>query len=176
MLLSLRTCTLPLLSALAACPAEPPPAAAGVGPELELEGVGLRFFRGSELRAVGRSRTAAMERESGELKAEEIRLRLLPTASRQEVAMSAASGAGNIRSQEAEFWGAVRVKQAGGPEGATERAHLFGREHRATGTQPVELAGEGYRVHAEGGFSMELSDPGKLDLAGPTLTRALGAP
>lgn len=173
----MRTCALSfLLVALGACPAEPGAAPAGGGPELELSGVGLRFFRGSELRAVGRSRTAALERESGDLKAQEIRLQLLPTASRGEVDMSAAAGAGNIRTQEADFWGAVRVKQAGGPEGATERAHLFGREQRAAGAAPVDLRGESYRVHAEGGFSMALTDPGKLDLSGPTLTRVEGAP
>ncbi len=90
--------------------------------------------------------------------------------------MSAAAGSGNIRTQEADFWGAVRAKEAGGPEGTTERAHLFGREQRAAGALPVDLRGDNYRVHAQGGFSMNLTSPGKLDLVGPTITNVQEAP
>ena len=159
-----------MLIALAGC-APPPLSTAGKAPpELELEGAGLRFFRGSELRAVGRSKAATFERETGDLTAQELNLRLVATASRADIDVRAALGKGNVRSQEADFSGAVKLSEAGAAVAITDRAHLVGREQLASGADPVDVFGTGYHVRANGGFRMEMTEPGHVELFGPTTT------
>ncbi len=159
-----------LLIALAGCAQQPTTAAGKAPPELELEGAGLRFFRGSELRAVGRAKAATFERETGDLRAQALDLRLVATASRTDVDLRAALGRGNVRSQEADFSGAVKLSQAGAVVAVTDRAHLAGREQLASGADPVDVFGSGYRVRADGGFRMEMAQPGHVELFGPTKT------
>jgi hypothetical protein len=138
-------------------------------------GVGFKFYRGNELRAVGRAHTVTFKRDTGAGTADSVSTRVLAAPGRQDVDIDARRAEGNIRSQEATASGGVHVVEAGGMSGATESARLDGRTRSSTGDEPVEIVGDGYRILSQHGFRLNLAPPGALELIGPTNT-ILGGP
>ncbi|MBI5545764.1 MAG: hypothetical protein HY901_17890 [Deltaproteobacteria bacterium] len=136
-------------------------------PEIQLEGVGLKFFRGNELRAIARAQHATFLRNTGDGTAQSVRMRLLPASGRGEIEIVAREIQGNVRRQEATAQGGVRLAETGGAAGVTEVARLFSHERRVTGDRPVDLVAGGSRIHAAAGFSLDISTPGALALEGP---------
>jgi hypothetical protein len=143
-------------------------------PEIQLEGVGLRFFRGNELRAVGRAQRATFLRNTADGTAQAVKVHFLASQDRPEIDLVAREVRGNTRTQDAIASGGVRLSRADGAVGTTERAHLAGAQKRADGELPVDVVGEGYRVHAVSGFTMDISVPGSLALRGPVETHLVG--
>lgn len=161
------------LCALASC-AEPPPPPADAGeppPEVELEGVGLRLFKGETLRSTGTARAATFQRTSGEVTAQRIRLRFHGVQKDGDARLEAGSGRGDIRTQLAELSSGVRLRGADGTRGFTPRAFIDGNTEQATGVEPVEIAGDHVRSRAIYGFTLDFATPGSLSLNGPVTTR-----
>ncbi|MGC4121855.1 MAG: hypothetical protein QM765_46205 [Myxococcales bacterium] len=161
-------------SMVAGCDVRPPPVQEESNPEIQLEGVGLRFFRGNELRAVGRAAQATFRRSNGDLTAQSVRLRFLAALDRPEVEVAAREATGNLYSHVADAKGGVRIAQTAGAAGATEAASLDGKAQRASGTLPVDIVDEVYRIHAATGFVLNLANPGSLLLHGPVQTTVGG--
>jgi len=153
------------------CCASPTPGDFGEAPpEILLEGVGFKFFRENELRAVGKATQATFMRDTADGSAQSVRMRFLATTDRSEVELTAHEVHGNIRTQQAEATGGVRIAEAGGAIGTTESAKLDGPARRVTGEKPVDIVGAGFRVHGDNGLLMSIAEPGSLALKGPTDT------
>jgi lipopolysaccharide export system protein LptC len=137
-----------------------------VVPELALEGVRFRVWRGAELRVQGEARTATLRRDSSELVARDV-LAVLPRPDAP-IRITAPVGQGVLQLQTFEAHGGV-VVQRGRDVARTETARY---EPLATGgavvrgDQPVELVGRGYRMDGTG-FSLD-PDTGDLQMWGPT--------
>jgi lipopolysaccharide export system protein LptC len=163
-----------LLLTLSACTAHPPADLGEAPPEIQLEGVGFKFFRGNELRAVGKAVRATFMRDTGDGTAQNVRMRILPSPERGEIDVSATQVAGSVRTEQADARGGVRIADANGAVGLTDSAHLDGPAHKATGEEPVSIVGPGYRMHARSGFWLDMSEPGALSLKGPIDTTITG--
>src|SRR5512138_2355332 len=83
------------VSVLAApgCRASRPGEAREVGPELKLEGVQFRVYRGADLRALGDAATVSLRRDSSEVRATGIAVELPRPG--EPVRISAPAGQGN---------------------------------------------------------------------------------
>jgi len=150
-----------------------PSAAADPGdsaPEIQLEGVGLKYFRGNGLRAVGKARQASLRRSSGDLTAESARVRFLADEDRSEVEVTAPHSEGNLVTLQATARGGVRATEAPGATGETEAASLDGKTRLVSGDLPVDVFGQGYQLHAKKGFVLDLGSPSTLALQGPVDT------
>lgn len=153
------------------CIARPPSDIGEAPPEILLEGVGFKFFRGTDLRAVGRASQATFLRDTGDGMAQNVRMRLLADPERPEIEIVTSNVTGNVRTQQATATGGVRAAEAGGAAGLTATARLDGVGRSATGDDPVDIAGAGYHVHADKGFLLNFAAPGGLALQGPVETR-----
>jgi hypothetical protein len=159
-----------IFGALPACAGGPPVDLGEAPPEIQLEGVGFKFFRENELRAVGKASHATFMRDTGDGSAQSVRMRLLASADatdRSEVELAAREIHGNIRTQQVAAQGGVRIAEAGGAAGVTNTASLDGPAHLVTGKDPVDISGVGYHVHSDRGFRLDISGPGSLALSGP---------
>jgi hypothetical protein len=105
-----------------------------------------------------------------------VNLKFLGAGEGGEVDLQASSASGNIHTQLAEAWGAVRLSDGSGRVGFTEHSYFEGVEHRASGEDPVQIDGPGYRIQAASGYSMDLQTPGSLTLFGPVTTFAAERP
>lgn len=135
-------------------------------PELRLEGVRFRIFRGDALRADGTASVVTYQRDSTALSGEEISLRL--DDPQGVIELSAPSGSGLASARTFEATGGVRAVR--GADTATTEAARFdpglGSRGRVVGDGPVELAGRGYRMHGNG-FTLDPSR-GEIALRGGT--------
>lgn len=120
-----------------------------MGPELKLEGVRFRVYRGADLRAFGDAATVALRRDSSDLAATQVAVEL-PRAG-EPVRISAPAGRGNLSSDE--FWASGGVTVSRGDDVArTERARFDPRERGGLvrGDDPVVVEGRGYRLTGTG--------------------------
>lgn len=138
--------------------------------------MGVKYFHGSELRAVVRAAQATLRRSSGDVTAQSARLRFLSATDQPEIEVAAREAEGNLHSQLVKAKGGVRIAETGGAAGVTEAASLDAKARRATGSQPVDLVGAGYRIRSQQGFVLEFSAPGSLALEGPIDTTVGGLP
>ncbi|BDG03284.1 LptA/OstA family protein [Anaeromyxobacter oryzae] len=137
-----------------------------VVPELALEGVRFRVWRGPELRVEGEAKTATLRRDSTELVARDV-LAVLPRAG-SPIRITAPVGQGVLQAQTFEARGGVLVER-GTDVARTETARYEPLPRGGAvvrGDQPVELTGRGYRLHGTG-FTLD-PESGDLDLSGPT--------
>ncbi len=137
-----------------------------VVPELELEGVRFRVWRGSELRVEGEAKTATLRRDSTELVARDV-IAVLPRAEAP-VRITAPVGQGVLRDETFVARGGVVVER-GADVARTETARyepLPGGGATVRGDQPVELTGPAYRLRGTG-FTMD-PETGDIELTGPT--------
>ncbi len=186
------------LLALPAAPAciEPPPTAESGGPsqgeqlpELALDGVGLRYFVGSELRATGRAERAFFRKQSGEVTAQDAQTLLLAAVKGrggvpEDIRVTAPRGKGDIRARTALAEGGVEAKNlTDGTLVVTESFSLDGAARRASGGEPVTMTRTGLVASGERGFIYDYSrppstegeegaEPGgeRLELIGPVKT------
>jgi lipopolysaccharide export system protein LptC len=143
-----------------ACRRGQPLEAGEVVPELKLEGVRFRVYRGDDLRAFGEAATASFRRDSTELRAQDL-VATLPR-SPTPVRITAPQGAGEI--DEGTYFASGGVVVARGDDVArTASARFVPSEGGGTviGDEPVAVEGSGYRLEGSG-FTL---DPATGDLA-----------
>jgi lipopolysaccharide export system protein LptC len=130
--------------------------AQAVSPELKLEGVRFRVYRGSELRTFGKAERVSLRRDSTELAATDLEA-ILPR-SVPPVRISAPAGQGVLASRVFSASGGVTVSR-GDDVARTERArYVPGPDGgRVLGQDPVVVEGRSYRL-AGTGFTMLPSD------------------
>ncbi len=135
-------------AALAAlgCGGAPRPSTEEVPPELRLEGVRFRVYRGDVLRAVGESETASLRRDSSELRARNLEA-TLPRGGIP-VRVTAPAGEGSLQSRSFQATGGVVVSR-GDDAARTERAR-YEPDGLVRGDDPVVVAGRGYRLEGKG--------------------------
>ncbi len=131
----------------------------------------MRLFRGSELRCEGRAKKVTYFRNSGTGVAQNVLLEIVrPSEEGGKIDIAVATVEGDIRAQEAHGSQGVKVEEASGASGITEKAHLSGHAKCVRGNAPVDIHGQGYKLHAANGFFLNLVDPASLELQGPVVT------
>lgn len=152
--------------AVGGCTARAPADTGKAPPEMVLQGVGFKFFRGSELTSVGHARSASFRSDTGDLGANRVKLRFLrPTEN--DMILEAGTASGNIRTKQVDAENGVLLVDAQGTAVQTTKSHIDGNTRQATGTDPVEVTGASFRSQASGGFALELSGSRTLVFHGP---------
>jgi lipopolysaccharide export system protein LptC len=146
---------------IAGCGSAAPRETAPVPPELRLEGVRFRVYRGDTLRAFGEAETASLRRDSSELRASHVEAVLPRSAG--DVHVTAPTGEGALATREFQASGGVVVSR-GSDAAHTDRARYEpgrdGQDDRVAGDDPVEVTGRGYRLTGRG-FTL---DPAEGDI------------
>jgi lipopolysaccharide export system protein LptC len=135
-------------------------------PELRLEGVRFRLFRGAVLRADGTAAAVTYQRDSTAVGANDLALRL--HEGRELVVLTAPAGEGVASSRTFQVSGGLRAVR-GTDTAVTDSARFdptVGNQGQVIGDRPVELSGRGYRLRGNG-FTL---DPavGQIALRGGT--------
>jgi lipopolysaccharide export system protein LptC len=150
---------IPFLLAPACRPATPVEGREVV-PELKLEGVRFRVYRGDALRAFGEAGTASLRRDSTELTARAL-VATLPSAPAP-VRITAPEGEGLIASRSFSASGGVVVSRGDDvARTATARFEPTPGAGRVVGDDPIVVEGRGYRLEGTG-FTL---DPAQGDIA-----------
>jgi lipopolysaccharide export system protein LptC len=135
-----------------------------VVPELKLEGVRYRVWRGAELRAFGESAVATLRRDSSELRARDL-VATLPREG-EPVRIAAPDGHGFLSQQLFSAQGGLTVSRdddvARTPSARFEPSPAGGL---VRGDQPVVVEGRGYRLEGTG-FVLEPRTE-DMDVRGP---------
>lgn len=145
-------------SVLPGCGPAKPVEAREVVPELKLEGVQFRVWRGADLRVKGEARVATLRRDTTELRATD----LVAVQPRDDgpVVIHAPRGQGFLRSRVFTAEGGVTV-QHGADVGRTPSArYVQDGGGRVTGEEALVVEGRGYRLQGTG----FLLDPATGDL------------
>jgi lipopolysaccharide export system protein LptC len=159
----MSACIAAAVTALAAsgCAGSGPQDQGVVPPELKLEGVRFRVYRGDLLRAFGEARTSSLRRDSSELRATELEA-TLPRAGPTPVRVTAPTGQGSLVSRRFEASGGVVVARAG-DAARTERARYEPPEEGdegdglVRGDDPVTVSGRRYQLTGNG-FVLDPAD------------------
>jgi lipopolysaccharide export system protein LptC len=166
-----------LLLALAAlavpgCRRAKAPEAEPVAPELKLDGVRFRVYRGEALRAFGLSDAASLRRDSSDVRAEQLDATLPRGAG--PVHLTAPVGEGSLLSRVFEVSGGI-VATRGDDVARTADARYEpqGRDGLVRGADPVSVEGPGYRLEGRG-FTLDPA-AGTIVMGGPArLVAGLG--
>lgn len=151
-----------MLVAAPGCRSAKPVEGPGVVPELKLEGVRFRVYRGDDLRAFGDAATVTFRRDSTELTARDA-VATLPRGAAP-VRITAPEAAGVTSSRVFTATGGVTVTR-GDDVARTERARYTpspaGGAGLVSGDRPVVVEGKAYRLEGNG-FTL---DPARGDIA-----------
>ncbi len=147
----------------AGCRRAKPVEAQAVAPELKLEGVRFRVYRGSELRAYGRAERASLRKDSTELTARNLEA-ILPRGA-PPVRITAPAGEGVLATRRFSASGGVTASR-GGDVARTERARFVPDPGggRVVGEDPIVVEGGSYRLGGTG-FTLAPAD-GSLEIGG----------
>jgi lipopolysaccharide export system protein LptC len=123
--------------------------AEAVVPELKLEGVRFRVYRGQGLRAFGEAETASLRRDSSDVRAQELDATV--PGDGEPLHFSAPAGEGSLLSRAFTVSGGV-VATRGEDVARTARARYEPGSGSGVvrGDDPVTLAGRGYRLEGAG--------------------------
>jgi hypothetical protein len=123
--------------------------AQAVAPELKLEGVHFRIYRGDTLRAFGEADTASLRRDSSELRAQRVEA-TLPRAGTP-VKLTAPAGEGSLATRRFQATGGVVVAR-GEDSARTERARYEPEpgDGLVRGDDPVVVSGREYQLTGTG--------------------------
>jgi lipopolysaccharide export system protein LptC len=136
-----------------------------VAPELKLEGVRFRVWRGADLRVQGEAVQVTLRRDSTEVAAHDISA-FLPRA--EPVHLTAREGTGVLQAQAFEAHGGVTMTR-GQDVARTDHARyepLPDGGATVKGDAPVQLDGPAYRLTGQG-FTLD-PETGDLQLGGPS--------
>jgi lipopolysaccharide export system protein LptC len=135
----------------AACGSGVPSGQAAVPPELKLDGIRFRVYRGDTLRAFGTAAAASLRRDSTELRARDLEA-VLPR-SPTPVHLTAPTGEGILATRVFRASGGVVVSR-GDDAARTERARYQpaqgSGDELVTGDDPVTMTGRGYQLTGRG--------------------------
>lgn len=135
-------------------------------PEIRLEGVRFRLFRGDAIRAQGTAATLTYQRDSTAVRAEGVEIRLRERPADLLVAAPTADGVVSARTFEARG-GIVATRGTDSARTASARFDpAAGAEGGVVGEEPVELTGKGYRMRGNG-FTLDPAE-GQIALRGGT--------
>jgi lipopolysaccharide export system protein LptC len=167
-------CLAAAVSILAApgCRAAKPGETKGVVPELKLEGVRFRVYRGDALRAHGDAETASLRRDSSDVRASQV-FALLPRDG-EPVRITAATGEGSLATRVFEASGGMTVAR-GDDIARTERARYEPQpgEGLVRGDLPVVVEGRGYRLEGTG-FTLDPASGTVVVRGGARLVAGIG--
>jgi hypothetical protein len=162
------------LPLLPACKSSQKSGSTSVAPELKLERVHFRVWRGNLLRAQGDARRVVIRRDTNHATGSDVRARL---AARDEpVVVTAPTVEGDLSSQVYTGTGGVVVTHAG-ERATTERARYEpgpSGQGLVTGQDPVVVERGNLRLDGIG-FTFD-PQSGDLQLGGPVRTESTGAP
>ncbi|HEX9290346.1 MAG TPA: LPS export ABC transporter periplasmic protein LptC [Anaeromyxobacteraceae bacterium] len=127
-----------------------------VPPELTFDNFRFRVYRGPVLTAEGDAVHASFRRDTADLAADRIRLRIPATATRAEARITAARGSGNVKDRRFEASGGVRAEQ-GDQVATTAQARYTAADRLVHGDQPVEVRSGSLTVRGPG-FTLEPDD------------------
>jgi lipopolysaccharide export system protein LptC len=144
-----------------------------VSPELKLDGVRFRVYRGSELRAFGTAERVSLRRDSTELRAAGVEA-VLP-GSTPAVHVAAPAGQGVLAERTFSASGGVTVTR-GDDVARTERARYVPGPGggRVVGDDPIVVEGRSYRL-AGTGFTLTPADGAIAIGGGARLVAGAGA-
>lgn len=148
-----------------ACQPSRPGESQDVAPELKLERVKFRVWRGADLRVTGEAATVSLRRDSSELRATDVAA-VLPRDP-EPVHVTAPVGQGVLEEQRFQASGGV-VLRRGDQRALTESARYDpapGGGAIVRGDQPVVLLGPTYRMDGTG-FTLDPAT-GEVDVHGP---------
>lgn len=150
------------------CQPAQPVEARDVVPELMLEGVRFRVWRGADLRVEGEARTATLERDSTLLRARDV-VAVLPRGG-DPVRIAAPEGSGVLSAHTFEAHGGVTVRHRDDvARTPSARYTPEGEGGMVRGDQALTVDGRGYRLEGTG-FVLD-AGTGELTLGGsPRLT------
>lgn len=135
--------------ALGGCGARQSQEVQEVPPGITFEGFRFRAYRGAGLAASGQAARASFRRDSTDLLAESISVRLPGRPGERDTVVTSATAEGNLRARELVAAGGVTATR--GPAVATtERVRWDGAERLIEGDDPVTLRGPGYALDGPG--------------------------
>jgi lipopolysaccharide export system protein LptC len=148
---------------LAGCQASKVAESRPVVPELTLDDVRFRIYRGETMRAFGEAQSASLRRDSSEVKAEQLEATLPHRG--EPLHLSAPRGEGSLLSRVFTVAGGV-VASRGDDVARTASARYEPAEPGGVvrGDAPVVLEGDGYRLEGAG-FTLH-PDPGTMVVHG----------
>jgi lipopolysaccharide export system protein LptC len=130
-----------------------------VAPELKLEGVRFRVYRGDDLRVFGEAAAATLRRDSTDLTARDL-VATLPRAPAP-LRVSAPVGTGVVSARTFAVSGGVTLSRGDDvARTASARYEPSPGDGRVTGVDPVVVEGRGYRLEGRG-FDL---DPAKGEI------------
>jgi lipopolysaccharide export system protein LptC len=150
MTLGLPAAVLALALAAAGCGGAAPGGAQPVPPELRLDEVRFRIYRGDVLRSYGESDEVSLQRDTAEVRARRLEA-TLPRAGTP-VRITAPAGEGSLLARTFEATGGVVVAR-GDDAARTDRATYVpegARDGLVRGDGPVVVSGRGYRLTGTG--------------------------
>jgi hypothetical protein len=115
-----------------------------VPPEIRLEAVQWRAFRGAEPSGFGTTAQVVYRRNSGEMEATDARV-TLPSPGKPDLTIAAPLLVGDLRAHTWSARGGV-VLGRGDVTARTASARYAGEDGTVRGDEPVEVAGPGYRL------------------------------
>lgn len=133
---------------LAGCHPARPTEARAVVPELKLEAVRFRVYRGDALRVTGDARTLAYRRDTRDVAATDLVATVLEPG-RDPAEIAAPEGTGNLEARTFAIRGGVRAAR-GGDAARTEAAAYDGASGTVRGDAPIVVEGPGYRLDGTG--------------------------
>jgi lipopolysaccharide export system protein LptC len=158
-----------LVLAVAGCRQSPRSETKVLAPELNLERVRFRVWRGSELRAFGEARQVTIRRDTTESSAADLRAEF--PSGKEPVTVAAPAGEGVLSASTFTLRGGVELTR-GDAQALTDHASYApvpGGGARIEGDAPVKVARPGFELEGVG-FTYDLvSDV--LDLGGPVVAR-----
>lgn len=152
----------------AGCQPAQPVEARDVVPELMLDGVRFRVWRGADLRVEGEARTASLERDSTELRARDVEA-VLPRGG-DPVRIAAPEAAGILSAHTFEAHGGVTVRH-GDDVARTPSARYTpeGPGGMVRGAEALTVEGRGYRLEGTG-FTLDAATADLTVGGSPRLT------
>jgi lipopolysaccharide export system protein LptC len=145
-----------------------------VVPELKLDGVEFRVYRGAALRAFGHAEGTSLRRDSSEVRARNLEATLPQPAA--PVRITAPAGQGSLLSRVFEVSGGVAASRSS-DLARTERARYEPGDGDGVvrGEDPVEVEGRGYRLDGTG-FTLDPAEGTIVVRGGAKLVAGLPPP
>ena len=116
-----------------------------VPPQLTFEKLVYRVYRGAVLTADGTAERATFRRDTADVTAQGVHVRIPATDGREEARVFATSGSGNLHARRFSAKGGVRAEQ-GGEVAVTEEARYSAEDGLVRGDRPIVVRGDRFTM------------------------------